>query len=778
MKIKTLLIIVFLSMFCCNANAQLKYCGKEFFISLGGSTGDTIITPIDSYFNSYNHCFVQIASVHNATVKFYYKSIGLTKVFHITPNAPMIDTLSIAEIDAIVDHADEIVRNQTLEITADSNITVNFLGGDGGKADDAMCILPCDGQRRADTYMLLGMHSTEVFFTQPFTYSIVAATDNVVLEITPAANTNYHPAGVPYTITMNRGQEYRIGTPSHLGTMPLTNDDITGTLIKVVSAPTCFPIEVFMTYDAIYINWPTTALGACCADVLLEQIMPMNLWDTLYPVAPFMYDSLTIVRVLSSTNGNTIYYDHTPVRVLNSGQFFDTLVIQDKPAVISSSYPIGVAQFMISGVRDSGQNDGDPSMLWNFPIKHGVKNAVFKPYQRFQNMFNPVFEWLAIISETSNTASVKLNGNNISGQFRTFPHDAAWQYAIIRLNMDSTYSLTSSRPVVAYHYEEESWGAYTFPLSDLTFTYGDTGLTFKSDTVYKCIGGTATLTGDYAATYLWSTGETSQSIRVTTTGLFTVFESTNDGCINSEKKHDFFVIQNDTLKITDTLGKCKGAALTLHSDAAQTYNWNTGESTQAITVTEPGRYSVTAITIDSCTHISVHTFEIEDKIFPPINLGRDTMLCSGDELVLKTAYASASWSSGVTGDRIKISAEGIYYATATDSCEVMHTDTIIIKTDICLDRYCDILFPNAFTPNGDGKNELFRPIKYGLFNQYTLRIFNRWGELVFESNDIDAGWDGVYKSVKAEAGVYFYYCTAFCPAKGSLIMKGDVTLIR
>jgi gliding motility-associated-like protein len=108
------------------------------------------------------------------------------------------------------------------------------------------------------------------------------------------------------------------------------------------------------------------------------------------------------------------------------------------------------------------------------------------------------------------------------------------------------------------------------------------------------------------------------------------------------------------------------------------------------------------------------------------------------------------------------------------SCHVppIDTDTIVISPALQL--------PTAFTPNHDGKNDLFRVLnKSYAVNNFVMKIFNRYGEEVFESNDINTGWDGTFKNKDCEIGSYVYVLTyEAIETKETKIQKGGVILIR
>ena len=95
----------------------------------------------------------------------------------------------------------------------------------------------------------------------------------------------------------------------------------------------------------------------------------------------------------------------------------------------------------------------------------------------------------------------------------------------------------------------------------------------------------------------------------------------------------------------------------------------------------------------------------------------------------------------------------------------------------------NIFLPNTFSPNGDGMNDVFYPRGKGISLVKSLRIFNRWGQLVFERdnfpiNDRSAGWDGTYGGQKLSPDAYIYLCDVICENNAEIQLKGDVTLLR
>jgi len=105
-------------------------------------------------------------------------------------------------------------------------------------------------------------------------------------------------------------------------------------------------------------------------------------------------------------------------------------------------------------------------------------------------------------------------------------------------------------------------------------------------------------------------------------------------------------------------------------------------------------------------------------------------------------------------------------------------DTVLIHT-----YYNDVFIPNAFSPNGDGLNDMFYPQGRGINIISQFLIFNRWGEMVFEGknfpcNDPNYGWNGMFKNTPLPPDVYVYIVEANCENNEKIMLKGDVSLIR
>ncbi len=167
---------------------------------------------------------------------------------------------------------------------------------------------------------------------------------------------------------------------------------------------------------------------------------------------------------------------------------------------------------------------------------------------------------------------------------------------------------------------------------------------------------------------------------------------------------------------------------------------------------------------------------------PEIDLGTDAGLCINDASILLQNLQKPSgnyhqlWNTGDTTESLKVVHPGMYSLTVrTEPLGCSNTATIEITKD------CYIDIPNAFTPNGDGVNDYFFPKQLSAqkITQFKMKIFNRWGELIFETNKKDSrGWDGQFNGKPQPEGTYVYIINAEINGTRPEHYQGNITLIR
>jgi gliding motility-associated-like protein len=176
----------------------------------------------------------------------------------------------------------------------------------------------------------------------------------------------------------------------------------------------------------------------------------------------------------------------------------------------------------------------------------------------------------------------------------------------------------------------------------------------------------------------------------------------------------------------------------------------------------------------------------------PISIGNDTTVPSGTPIQLNENNVSPdirSWKWGGVADFscvycaspiAKVIMDEALYVTATNQFGCITTDTVHVKT------FCsgsEVFVPNAFTPDGDGVNDLLIVQGRGIKLIKSFRIFSRWGEVVFEKNnflpgDKSSAWDGRIRGKQGSTDVYVYLCEAVCDRGNSFVFKGNVAIIK
>jgi gliding motility-associated-like protein len=238
-------------------------------------------------------------------------------------------------------------------------------------------------------------------------------------------------------------------------------------------------------------------------------------------------------------------------------------------------------------------------------------------------------------------------------------------------------------------------------------------------------------------------------------------------------------------KLNPTYSLCNAPSVDV--DVTQTgcylyeYLWNDGTTNPKKTLSQAGDYSVT-ISV-GCSQMVYKTKVEKGAVLAQVDLGKDTMLCTGKSLTLNATIPNASkyaWSDGATSSTVIITTAGTYAVTISNDCGVTITDEIKVSFDA--DCGCKVDIPNAFTPNGDILNDAFGIIKKGdctSMSDFNMQIYNRWGNKVYETTNPDQPWDGKLDGNPSSSDVYVFVIKYTLLGSSEQIRKsGEVALIR
>ena len=292
-----------------------------------------------------------------------------------------------------------------------------------------------------------------------------------------------------------------------------------------------------------------------------------------------------------------------------------------------------------------------------------------------------------------------------------------------------------------------------------------------------CAGDSAVFdAGGGFQSYAWSNGGTLQQTIAKTVGNYHVTGIAAEGCKSYDTVKVVAVHPLPLVNLDKGNTICEGESKTLHAGNFPSYLWSTGERTQAIIVSAIGQYSVTVTDGNGCMGSDVTditTIHSPSRNFLP----SDTAICSYGELALKPSrlFNQYLWSNGAVTPFTTITQPGLYWLQATDGNGCKGYDSVLVNAKQCMNGFYS---PSAFTPNNDRKNDDFKPLLFGNIKNYRLTVYNRWGQVVFETTDSQKGWTGKFAGLPQPTGAYVWICRYQFVGEGEKMEKGTITLIR
>ncbi len=241
----------------------------------------------------------------------------------------------------------------------------------------------------------------------------------------------------------------------------------------------------------------------------------------------------------------------------------------------------------------------------------------------------------------------------------------------------------------------------------------------------------------------------------------------------------FITVYKPKIDLLKKDGICRDQTILLDAGTGyKNYLWQDGSSRSTYVANAPGKYWVKIADSRGCYNSD--TSVVRNWLEPAKAFLRknDSILCNKQGLELKANINTAAaylWNTGATSSSIKINKAGSYWLQLTDDDGCVGRDSILLIEKTCPSQ---VFWPNAFSPNNNGHNDYFKPITSGSFIKFQLTIFNRWGEKIFESQQLNKGWDGTAKGRKQESGSYIWICNYQFPNEQPVIQKGSLLLIR
>ena len=268
------------------------------------------------------------------------------------------------------------------------------------------------------------------------------------------------------------------------------------------------------------------------------------------------------------------------------------------------------------------------------------------------------------------------------------------------------------------------------------------------------------------------------SIKNIRSGTYILTATDNSGCtaIKSVTLFDPPAIQVIDSTRSTSCGFNNGFAK-IHATnglAPYQYLWSTGSRDTVVSGLAAGQYSMLITDAKGCV-LNYNQIVINRSIPLKIFLGSDTTICPGNELVLSPGlFTKYRWQDNSADTSFVVKTSGTYSVNVIDNagCTASASRRVVVECR-------DIVFPTAFTPNSDSRNDVFGPVgTLSAISNYSLKIFNRWGQIIFATNDPLKKWNGRAGGIESATGTYVYTADYTFDRRPPAKISGTFLLIK
>lgn len=450
--------------FCCGSSVaqNISNKGKDFWLGYGNHQR--------GYHDRTQEMVLYITSDQNTSGKVEIPGVGYSEDFTISANS--IRTIQIPQSAYLYD---EGKYNTGIHVTAEKPVVI-YAHIYNQNVSGATLVLPTN---------VLGKEYYSINYKQvsnqdtSFSYFfVVAVEDETTVEITPSARTvTGHQAGVPFNVTLQKGEIYQVlGDSTGKDLVPVDKthaynykgNDLTGSRIRSVSSgsgASCKKIAVFSGSGKIGIGCESGFIGS--SDNLYQQVYPISAWGTKTITVPLSSRNYDIIRVVKSDAAATVKINGNEIdnsRFVNNSNpqlpsYYE--FSSQQPNIIQADYPIQVVQYAVTqgkGINCTSYNEntGDPEMIFLNPVEQNIDHiTLFSP-----DAYRITKQFINVVIETDAVNSFKLDGQTQETRFQPVPGDHSYSYAQLVVSQGvHTLSADKGFNAVAYGFgNAESYG--------------------------------------------------------------------------------------------------------------------------------------------------------------------------------------------------------------------------------------------------------------------------------------------------------------------------------
>ena len=609
----------------------------------------------------------------------------------------------------------------------------------------------------------------------PSEFLIVATEDETTIDILLSDETiGGQPAGSTISIFLQKGDTYQVQGAK-------ADDDLSGTRIVGDKNFTVFAGN----------TWTEVTTGCFARDNLMEQMYPVSTWGrkvATVPIANMNYDVFrimaaednTFVQVIGSTTQNY---------TLHAGEFVEYL--KSEATLIQADKPIQVAQFLV-GSGCGGYVYGDPSMVLLNSVEQ-TRDTVTLYNSNFQAISE---NFISFIAATDDIPFITFDGNAIptNAQTGTIGLNDEFTYVRLQVGVGSHTIISDACGVIAMAYGYGNLESYAY----------SGGASFNSINLNPipeggCLNDTIFFDAqlpDTRYSFFWDLGDGNTTTESTfqhfypDLGYYPVELIVTDECLGTVDtfNRDLLISLRQAVEtLGDTL-ICEAESFSLGATdlAGAKYEWTgpngyfSEEQFPTVYNATPemsGNYDVIGI-VSGCATFPTTSY-VEVIPFPEPDLGPDTIFCNKNYQTTLSpgTFSEYVWQDNSTLPILNIFEDGDYSVQVTDQYGCVGFDEVTLR-NICPTV---IYVPNAFSPNFDGYNDYFQVYAED-YVKMRLRIFDRWGNFLFEGNSAEESWDGTFNGKDMKQGVYVWILEVDgYRADGTIyseVLSGDVTIVK
>lgn len=319
-----------------------------------------------------------------------------------------------------------------------------------------------------------------------------------------------------------------------------------------------------------------------------------------------------------------------------------------------------------------------------------------------------------------------------------------------------------------------------------------------------CFGDSAVLSASGGGTYSWSPSSGLSNDAVSNpraspqaSTKYKVQVTSSKGCVNTDSV-SITVAPRIKVQLAANADVCEGSSLQLKASGANSYQWisntsglsNTSIANPVVNTQATATYTVVGFDSYNCFKDTANIL-VTVRDLPTVNAGPDVSIVGGVpyQLNANTSNDVVSWlwspanylsCAACPSPMATPKMQTAYVVKVTNTWGCIAYDTVVLKLQCAV---ANVHIPNAFTPGANGKNDIFYVKGSGVNVIRHLRIYNRWGQLIFERNNIgiddrSSGWDGKFKGQYVETGTYVYMAEMECITGELFTFKGTVTIVR